>query len=95
MTLDDLRKRRAQIVAAASAHGARNLRVFGSVARGEASEDSDLDLVVDFDATRSLMDHGELVMDLEEMLGCRVDVVSGRGLSGRFRARVLADAVPL
>jgi uncharacterized protein len=95
VTLDELRKRREQILALANSHGARNVRVFGSVARGEATQESDLDLVVDFDAGRSLMDHGELVMDLEETLGCRVDVVSARGLRERFRERVLADAVPL
>jgi len=55
-------------------HGARNVRVFGSVARGDAVAGSDLDLVVDFDSGRSLMDHGELVLDLEAVLGCRVDV---------------------
>lgn len=94
-TLDELRKRRDQILALADAHGARNVRVFGSVARGDAKEDSDIDLVVDFDAGRSLMDHGELIMDLEATLGCRVDVVSAKGLHDRFRDRVLADAVPL
>jgi len=94
-TLDGLRRRREQIIALANSYGARNVRVFGSVARGEAREGSDIDLVVDFDAGSSLMDHGELVMDLEETLGCRVDVVSARGLGERFRDRVLADAVPL
>lgn len=82
-------------MALAERHGAHNLRVFGSVARGQANPESDVDLVVDFDRGRSLMDHGELMMDLEEVLGCRVDVVSERGLRDRFRARVLADAVPL
>jgi uncharacterized protein len=95
LTLDHLRQRREQIVALASRHGARNVRVFGSVARGDAVAGSDLDLVVDFDTGRSLMDHGELIMDLELILGCRVDVVSARGLSERFRERVLADAVVL
>jgi uncharacterized protein len=94
-TLDELRKRREQIIALASKRGARNVRVFGSVARGDAAAGSDVDFVVDFDSGRSLMDHGELVMDLQETLGCRVDVVSARGLRDRFRQRVLADAVPL
>ena len=93
--LDNLRQRREQIIALASRHGARNVRVFGSVARGGAVAGSDVDLVVDFEAGRSLMDHGELIMDLEAILGCRVDVVSGRGLHDRFRERVLADAVVL
>ncbi len=95
LTLDHLRERRDQILALASRHGARNVRVFGSVARGDAVAGSDLDLVVDFDSGRSLMDHGELVLDLEAVLGCRVDVVSARGLGDRFRERVLADAVVL
>jgi len=95
LTLDDLRQRKDQILALASLHGAHNVRVFGSVARGDAAEGSDLDLVVDFDMGRSLMDHGELIMDLEEVLGCRVDVVSARGLRDRFRDRVFADAVVL
>jgi hypothetical protein len=94
-TIEQLRKRREQIIALASAHGARNVRVFGSVARGDATIESDVDLVVDFDAGRSLLDHGALIMDLQETLGCRVDVVSSKGLRERFRDRVLADAVPL
>lgn len=95
ITLEELRRQKDRIVALAERHGAHNLRVFGSVARGQANPESDVDLVVDFDRGRSLMDHGELMMDLEEVLGCRVDVVSERGLRDRFRARVLADAVPL
>ena len=95
LTLDHLRQRRDQIIALASRHGARNVRVFGSVARGDAVAGSDLDLVVDFEPGRSLMDHGELIMDLEAILGCRVDVVSARGLRDRFRERGLADAVVL
>jgi predicted nucleotidyltransferase len=95
LTLDHLRQRRDQIIALASRHGARNVRVFGSVARGDAVAGSDLDLVVDFEPGRSLMDHGELIMDLEAILGCRVDVVSARGLRDRFRERVLADAMVL
>ena len=94
-TLDELRQRREQILALASRHGARNVRVFGSVARGDANPSSDIDLVVDFDHSCSLMDHGELVMDLEEALGRRVDVVSARALRDRFRDRVLREAVAL
>jgi hypothetical protein len=95
ITLEELRRQRDRIVALAERHGAHNVRVFGSVARGQANPESDVDLVVDFERGRSLMDHGELMMDLEEVLGCRVEVVSERGLRDRFRARVLADAVPL
>ena len=95
ITLEELRRQKDRIVALAERHGAHNVRVFGSLARGQANPESDVDLVVDFERGRSLMDHGELMMDLEEVLGCRVDVVSERGLRDRFRARVLADAVPL
>ena len=95
ITLEELRRQRDRIVALAERHGAHNVRVFGSLARGQANPESDVDLVVDFERGRSLMDHGELMMDLEEVLGCRVEVVSERGLRDRFRARVLADAVPL
>jgi len=95
ITLEELRRQKDRIVALAERHGAHSLRAFGSIALGQANPESDVDLVVDFERGRSLMDHGELMMDLEEVLGCRVDVVSERGLRGRFRARVLADAVPL
>jgi len=66
-TLDHIRQRREEIIALASHHGARNVRVFGSVARGDAGAGSDVDFVVDFDTGRSLMDHGELIMDLESI----------------------------
>jgi len=76
-------------------HGARNVRVFGSVARGEADDKSDLDILVDMDPDRSLLDMGGVLMDLQELLGCRVDVVTERGLRARMRNRVLREAVPL
>ena len=76
-------------------HGARNVRVFGSVARGEADEMSDLDVLVDMDPDRSLFDMGGLLIDLQDLLGCRVDVVTERGLRRRIRDRVLHEAVPL
>ena len=94
-SLEALRARREEILALAARHGAHHVRVFGSVARGEGAPDSDVDFVVEFEPGRSLMDHGELIMDLEAALGCRVDVVSAGGMRPRFRARVEADAVPL
>ncbi len=60
--------------------GARNVRVFGSVARGEVDETSDIDLIVSFEPGRSLLDHADLLLELEALLGCRVDVVSDRGM---------------
>lgn len=86
---------RNEILAIAARHGARNVRLFGSVARGEADERSDIDLVVDFDPERSLLDHAALSLELQELLGREVDVVSGRGLKPSIRERVMAEAVPL
>ena len=94
-TLAALRQRRDEIVSIAARWGARHVRVFGSVARGEAQPTSDVDLLVDFEPGRSLLDHGGLVMDLQDALDCRVDVVSSRGLRPRFRERVESDAVAL
>jgi hypothetical protein len=96
MALDDvLREKREEILRIAARHGARNVRVFGSVARGEADERSDIDLVVEFEPGRSLLDHAALWLELQELLGCKVDVVSDRGIKPRIRDRVLREAVPL
>ena len=96
MTLDRrLTEKRDDILGIATRHGAFNVRVFGSVARGEADEDSDIDLVVAFEPDRSLLDHAALWLDLQELLGCKVDVVSDRGIKPRIRDRVLREAVPL
>jgi uncharacterized protein len=90
-----LKEKREKIVRVAAEHGARNVRVFGSVARGEADEQSDIDLLVEFEPERSLLDHAALWMDLQDLLGCKVDVVSDRGIKPRIRERVLREAVPL
>ena len=96
MTLDEIRSRyRAQIFAAAERRGAHNIRVFGSVARGDQRRDSDIDFLVDFEPGRSLLDLTGLWLDLETALGCKVDVVSGRGLKPRLASEVMRDAVPL
>lgn len=79
----------------AAAHGARNVRVFGSVARGESGDSSDLDLLVDMSEDRSLLDLVVLGADLEEALGVGVDVVTEKSLSPYLRDRVLAEAVSL
>ena len=79
----------------AATHGARNARVFGSVARGDASESSDLDLLADLEEGRSLPDHAALLLELKELLGREVDVVTSRGLRPRIRERVMAEAIPL
>ena len=94
-TSELLQGRRGQILAIAAKHGARNVRIFGSVARGDARPDSDIDVLVDLDPGRSLLDMGGLLVDLQDLLGCRVDVVTERGLKERIRRRVLAEAVAL
>ncbi len=96
MTVEHLLKeKREEILQVAAKHGAHNVRVFGSVARGEADEQSDIDLVVEFEPGRSLLDHAALWLELQELLGCKVDVVSDRGIKPRIRDRVLREAVPL
>ncbi len=96
MTFEQLLKeKREEILRIAAKHGARNVRVFGSVVRGEADESSDVDFLVELEPGRSLLDLGGLQMELEQLLGCRVDVVTERGLKRRIRERVLREAVPL
>jgi uncharacterized protein len=90
-----LHEKREDILRVASKRGAYNIRVFGSVARGEADSKSDIDLLVDLEPGRSLFDLGGLLMDLQDLLGQNVDVVTERGLRERIRARVLKEAIPL
>ncbi len=94
-TIDALRERRGEIEAVARTHGASCIRVFGSVARGEESASSDLDLLVDLEDGRGLFDLGALLMDLRDLLGCDVDVVVEPCLRPRVLSRVLADAIDL
>ena len=91
----DWRKHRAEILRIASLHGARNLRVFGSHARAEATCESDLDVLVDLDAHRSLLDLIALKQDMEDLLGCTVDVVTEASVSPYLRDSVRREAVPL
>ena len=93
--LDDVRRQRPAILAAAERRGASNLRIFGSVAAGTATAASDLDLLAHFSPDRSLLDLGGLKADLEELLGCPVDVLSEDGLRPEFRAVVLRQAISL
>jgi predicted nucleotidyltransferase len=88
-----LEDKREEILRIAAEHGAREVRVFGSVARGEADGESDIDFLVELETGRSLMDLGGLQMELESLLGRRVDVVTERGLKARIRERVLREAV--
>jgi hypothetical protein len=96
MQIDALvRSKRQEILDLAALYGARRIRLFGSVARGEASPESDVDFLVDMEPGRSLFDLGGLLMDLQDLLGCRVDVVTEKGLRARIRDRVLREAVLL
>jgi predicted nucleotidyltransferase len=88
-------QKRTDILRLASRHGAHNVRLFGSAARGEADALSDIDILVDLEPGRSLLDLGGLLMDLQELLGCPVDVVTEKGLRPRIRERVLREAVSL
>ena len=93
VTLDQLRTlHRDRVLAIASDCGARNVRVFGSVARGEAMEGSDLDLLVEWDPGVSLLDHVRMVQRLEDLLGVKVQIASERSLHRLIRERVLAEA---
>ena len=96
MSLNELlQEKREDILRIAIRRGASNVRIFGSVARGEADSESDIDLLVDLEPGRSLFDLGGLLMDLQDLLGHKVDVVTERGLRERIRERVLREAVPL
>jgi hypothetical protein len=96
MTIRELlNEKRAEILRVAERHGARNVRLIGSVARGDARADSDLDLLVELERGRSLLDHAALMIELETLLGCKVDVATEQGLRPRVRDRVLAEAVAL
>lgn len=90
-----LKERREEILRIAARHGARNIRVFGSVVRGEARSDSDVDFLVDMEPGRNLLDMGGLLMDLRDALGRDVDVVTEQGLKARIRDRVIKEASPL
>lgn len=90
-----INEKRDEILRIASMYGAHNIRIFGSAARGAAGPESDIDVLVDLESGRSLLDLGGLLMDLQELLGRRVDVVTEKGLRQRIRDRVLKEAVPL
>lgn len=95
VALNDIKARRDEILRICESHGGHNVRVFGSVAKGQTSPQSDLDLLVELDDDRSLLDRIAIMQDLEEFLGCRVDVVSPRALHSLIRDEVLREAVDL
>jgi len=96
MTIEQLvHEKREEIQRIATKHGVRNIRVFGSVARGEARDGSDIDFLVDTGPVTSSWFPAGLVLDLEEILGCKVEVVTEKGLNPFLKQRVLQEAVPL
>jgi uncharacterized protein len=96
MTLNKILDRnREKILRIAASYGARDLRVFGSVSRGEANLKSDIDILITLETGRSLLDIVALKQDLEDLLGCKVDVVTEDAVSPYIRDQILRDAVSL
>ena len=93
--LDLIQTHRQELLQIAALHGAYDVRVFGSTARGTDDEKSDIDLLVKLEKGRSLMDLGGLVYDLRILLGVEVDVVTEKGLQPRIRERALNEAIPV
>jgi len=90
-----LKEKREEILKIAAKHGAYNVRIFGSVARDEADAESDVDILIDAGPKRTPWFPGGLIVDLEELLGRKVDVVTAKGLRKRIQERVLKEATPL
>ena len=95
MLAEPMLKNRDEILQIAARHGAYNVRVFGSQARGEAKQDSDLDLLVEVGPDRSPWFPADMIADLEELLGCKVDVVTRDSLHWFIRDQILQEAEPL
>jgi uncharacterized protein len=90
-----LKEKRAQILELATKYGAYNIRIFGSVARGEARYDSDVDFLIQLEAGRTLLDFVGFCQDLEDLLGRKVDVVIDRSLDPILAKAILLEAIPL
>ena len=96
MSIQDLiSAKKDEILRVAESYGARNVRLFGSVARGEDSPQSDIDFLVSLDNGRSLLDHAGLMLALQELLERPVDVATERGLKPKFRERILKEAIAI
>ena len=93
--LQVIQQKKNDILAIARAHGLLNVRIFGSVARGEDTPKSDIDFLVDLEKGRSMFDLGGALVQLQEILGCKVDIVTERGLHWYLRDKVLKEAQPL
>ena len=95
MGLESIRRYRREILDAAARHGARNVRVFGSVARGDDDEGSDVDVLIDVEPGRTLLDVIAFEQDLQQLLGRKVEVLTDGGLSPYLQQRILAEAATL
>jgi predicted nucleotidyltransferase len=95
MNYNDLQEKRLDILRLCAKHGATNVRLFGSVARGEATSTSDVDFLIDRGPQRSPWFPSGLILELEELLGCKVDVVTSKAIHWYIRDRILKEAVPL
>ena len=95
MTMDVVRERGTEIRRLVERYRAEDVRVFGSVARGDSTEVSDVDFLIKTRPGCSLFDLGGLIEDLQDLLGCRVDLVTEDGLKPRMRQRILREAIPL
>ena len=94
-TLKQIEQKRDKIKKISALYGVRQLRVFGSVARGTSTPSSDVDFLVELDENRSLLDMGGFLMDLQSLLGCKVDVVTEKSLHWYLKERILKEAKPL
>ena len=92
---DELESKREEILKLAGRYGASNLRLFGSVARGDDNDNSDVDILLLLEPGRSLLDHAALKIELETLLGRPVDIATEKGLKPKFRDRILREAIPL
>ena len=95
MKLSELRAKREAILAIAAKHGATNVRVFGSVARDEATDTSDVDFLMDLHRSKGLLDYVGLILDLEDLLGHPVDIGEPEQLHQVIRDRVMREVIPL
>ncbi len=93
-TLQEFRNNyKSQIIDLAKKYGAYNVRIFGSLVRGELKDNSDIDFLVTFEPQRSLFDQGGLLMDLQDLLHCKVDIVDEQAMRPRFREQILKEAI--
>ncbi len=92
---EKIRLNREEILKLSMQYGAREIQLIGSVARGGDTPQSDIDFLVDFEPGRSLLDHAQLMIALEQLLQCKVEIASKKGLKTEYRDKILREAIPL